>query len=72
MSRAAGWLAERLGLSLSDPALLDRALTHRSHGSTNNERLEYLGDPRPHREAGRVASGRSSPVSRHWRSGASQ
>lgn len=44
MSRAAGWLAERLGLSLSDPALLDRALTHRSHGSANNERLEYLGD----------------------------
>jgi ribonuclease-3 len=44
VSRAAGWLAERLGLSLSDPALLDRALTHRSHGSTNNERLEYLGD----------------------------
>src|SRR5262245_668204 len=44
VSPAAGWLAERLGLSLSDPALLDRALTHRSHGSTNNERLEYLGD----------------------------
>lgn len=44
MTPAAGWLAERLGLTLSDPALLDRALTHRSHGSTNNERLEYLGD----------------------------
>jgi ribonuclease-3 len=44
VSPAAGWLAERLGLSFSDPALLDRALTHRSHGSANNERLEYLGD----------------------------
>lgn len=44
MSPAAGWLAERLGLTLTDPALLERALTHRSHGSTNNERLEYLGD----------------------------
>jgi len=41
---AAGWLAERLGVDLSDPALLARALTHRSHGSVNNERLEYLGD----------------------------
>jgi len=41
---AAGWLAERLGVDLSDPALLAQALTHRSHGSVNNERLEYLGD----------------------------
>jgi len=41
---AAGWLAEQLGVELSDPALLARALTHRSHGSVNNERLEYLGD----------------------------
>jgi ribonuclease-3 len=41
---AAGWLAERLGVALSDPGLLDRALTHRSHGTQNNERLEYLGD----------------------------
>jgi ribonuclease-3 len=41
---AAGWLAEQFGVDLSDPALLARALTHRSHGSVNNERLEYLGD----------------------------
>jgi ribonuclease-3 len=41
---AAGWLQERLGCDFSDPALLERALTHRSHGSDNNERLEYLGD----------------------------
>lgn len=44
MVAAAGWLQERLGCVLSDPALLERALTHRSHGSDNNERLEYLGD----------------------------
>jgi ribonuclease-3 len=44
LSPAAGWLAERLGLEFSDPGLLDRALTHRSHGPSNNERLEYLGD----------------------------
>jgi len=41
---AAGWLAERLGVDLTDPGLLERALTHRSHGSAHNERLEYLGD----------------------------
>ena len=27
-----------------DPALLETALTHRSYGSHNNERLEFLGD----------------------------
>jgi ribonuclease-3 len=38
-------LAEQLGLSFSDPALLQRALTHRSApGRTHNERLEFLGD----------------------------
>jgi ribonuclease-3 len=40
----AGWLAERLGIRFSDPGLLDQALTHRSFGPANNERLEYLGD----------------------------
>jgi ribonuclease-3 len=44
VAAAAGWLQERLGCDFSDPALLERALTHRSHGSDNNERLEYLGD----------------------------
>ncbi len=44
MDPAARWLMERLGCSFSDPALLVRALTHRSHGPDNNERLEYLGD----------------------------
>jgi ribonuclease-3 len=41
---AARWLAERLGVEFTDPGLLVRALTHRSHGGANNERLEYLGD----------------------------
>ena len=44
MDPAARWLAERLGVEVSDPGLLVRALTHRSHGGPNNERLEYLGD----------------------------
>ena len=44
MDHAAGWLADRLGVAFSDPGLLALALTHRSHGSANNERLEYLGD----------------------------
>ena len=33
-----------LGHRFSDPELLRRALTHRSHGPAHNERLEYLGD----------------------------
>lgn len=40
--------AERLGAALGhrfrDPQLLQQALTHRSFGSGNNERLEFLGD----------------------------
>ncbi|MBS3963790.1 MAG: ribonuclease III [Methylomonas sp.] len=37
-------LARKLGLSFNDPGLLKVALTHRSAGAGNNERLEYLGD----------------------------
>lgn len=33
-----------LGHEFSDPALLERALTHRSRGADNYERLEFLGD----------------------------
>jgi ribonuclease-3 len=44
MAGAAGWIAERLGVGFADTGLLALALTHRSHGSANNERLEYLGD----------------------------
>ncbi len=32
------------GHVFADAALLDRALTHRSAGHANNERLEFLGD----------------------------
>lgn len=39
-----GKLQERLGYSFEDAGLLDQALTHRSLGSHNNERLEFLGD----------------------------
>jgi ribonuclease-3 len=37
-------LEEKLGYTFSDPELLHRALTHRSLGNSNNERLEFLGD----------------------------
>lgn len=37
-------LAKKLGLTFNQPSLFVQALTHRSAGSQNNERLEYLGD----------------------------
>ncbi|RYY75004.1 MAG: ribonuclease III [Gammaproteobacteria bacterium] len=37
-------LQQRLGYEFKAPALLQLALTHRSHGANNNERLEFLGD----------------------------
>jgi len=37
-------LQRRLGYTFSEGDLLTQALTHRSHGSNNNERLEFLGD----------------------------
>lgn len=37
-------LQRKLGHDFSDPALLEEALTHRSFGLPNNERLEFLGD----------------------------
>jgi ribonuclease III len=47
--RPAAELADRLGLELTDPELLERALVHRSWafeqgGMLTNERLEFLGD----------------------------
>jgi ribonuclease-3 len=39
-----GKLARRLGLDFRNPALIRRALTHRSAEAVNNERLEFLGD----------------------------
>jgi ribonuclease-3 len=37
-------LQTRLGHTFKDAALLQQALTHRSHSSLHNERLEFLGD----------------------------
>lgn len=37
-------LSRRLGYNFTRNALLKQALTHRSHGPANNERLEFLGD----------------------------
>lgn len=37
-------LVRTVGYRFNDPALLKRALTHRSHGAEHNERLEFLGD----------------------------
>ena len=37
-------LQQRLQHSFKTPALLQRALTHRSFGADHNERLEFLGD----------------------------
>lgn len=37
-------LQRRLGYQFEDPERLLLALTHRSHGNQNNERLEFLGD----------------------------
>ena len=37
-------LCRDLGYSFTDPQLIQQALTHRSAGGNNNERLEYLGD----------------------------
>ncbi len=37
-------LQQRLGHRFAQPALLQRALTHRSWGAEHNERLEFLGD----------------------------
>jgi ribonuclease-3 len=37
-------LQKRLGYRFRNSDLLERALTHRSFGSPNNERLEFLGD----------------------------
>lgn len=44
MLTAREWAEARLGYAFRDPALLDAALTHRSAGKRNYERLEFLGD----------------------------
>ena len=37
-------LERRIGYTFARPDLLAQALTHRSHGASHNERLEFLGD----------------------------
>jgi ribonuclease III len=37
-------LERQIGYQFKNRSLLQQALTHRSHGSQNNERLEFLGD----------------------------
>ena len=44
MTRSPESLAANLGYRFDDLKLLQRALTHRSSGKKNNERLEFLGD----------------------------
>ena len=44
MSLTTEALAKSVGYQFKDPRLLDIAVTHRSAGSGNNERLEFLGD----------------------------
>lgn len=44
MSGKRGRLQQALGYQFQDEALLELALTHRSCGARNNERLEFLGD----------------------------
>ncbi|MEI6745237.1 MAG: ribonuclease III [Methylococcaceae bacterium] len=44
MTKKPELLSRKLGLVFNDPKLFVRALTHRSASSSNNERLEFLGD----------------------------
>lgn len=44
MIKPAGQLAQKLSIDVIRNELLESALTHRSAGSDNNERLEFLGD----------------------------
>lgn len=44
LARALARLQTRIDYRFSDPQLLQRAMTHRSAGSVNYERLEFLGD----------------------------
>ena len=44
MTESRASLLKALGRGFADPGLLELALTHRSAGGRNNERLEFLGD----------------------------
>lgn len=41
---SAEWLSRQLAYQARQPDLIEAALTHRSAGGANNERLEFLGD----------------------------
>lgn len=61
-----------LGHVFHDPALLRRALTHRSHGASNNERLEFLGDSVLNLSVARMLyddEGASEGQLSYWRAG---
>ena len=44
MDKTAEWLHKTFAYQFKDSSLLEEALTHRSMGRRNNERLEFLGD----------------------------
>ncbi|MDR5902728.1 ribonuclease III [Halomonas icarae] len=44
MSQTLNAFSRRLGHDFGDHSLLELAMTHRSYGGQNNERLEFLGD----------------------------
>ncbi|MCE8001522.1 ribonuclease III [Billgrantia ethanolica] len=44
MSKSLSAFSRRIGHAFSDITLLELAMTHRSFGGQNNERLEFLGD----------------------------
>ena len=44
MSKSLSAFSRRIGHTFRDIALLELAMTHRSFGGQNNERLEFLGD----------------------------
>ncbi|WP_108446896.1 ribonuclease III [Halomonas denitrificans] len=44
MSNSLNAFSRRIGHAFADSGLLELAMTHRSYGGQNNERLEFLGD----------------------------
>jgi ribonuclease III len=44
LNKAQTELCRKLNYTFAQPSLLERALTHRSRGGDNYERLEFLGD----------------------------
>jgi len=44
VSNSLNVFSRRIGHAFADPGLLELAMTHRSNGGQNNERLEFLGD----------------------------